>query len=55
MPDKEIRAPWSIRIEEALDVGSVDAALAVLAEMAQRYPHPALGEFAPYLVFTQKR
>jgi hypothetical protein len=49
VPDKEVRAPWSIQIEEALDVGAVDAAYAMLAEMAQRYPHPALGEFATYL------
>jgi hypothetical protein len=49
IPDKEERASWSVRIEEAVEAGAVEAARAVLAEMAVRYPHPALGEFATYL------
>jgi hypothetical protein len=49
IPDKAIRQPWSIRLEEALDVGSVEQALKVLNEMMQRHPHPALAEFAGYL------
>jgi hypothetical protein len=49
VPDKMTRAPWSVRLEEALDGGDVSAALRVLAQMQQQYPHPALGEFATYL------
>ncbi|MGI8688159.1 MAG: hypothetical protein ACR2M3_06225 [Thermomicrobiales bacterium] len=49
VPDKAERAPGSRRIDEALDAGAVGAALAVLAERAQPYPHPALREFATYL------
>lgn len=49
VPDKAERAPWSAQIEGALEVGAVDAACAMLAEMAQQYPHPALGKFATYL------
>lgn len=49
VPDKTARAPWSARLEEALDVGDVPHALQVLREMQQRAPHPALGEFATYL------
>lgn len=49
VPDKVERAPWSAQLEEALEAGAVDTACAVLARMAQQYPHPALGEFATYL------
>jgi hypothetical protein len=49
VPDKTERAPWSAQLEEALEVGAVDVACAVLAQMAQQYPHPALGKFATYL------
>lgn len=49
VPDKQRRRPWSVRLEDALDIGDVPTALTVLAEMQQRYPHRALGEFARYL------
>lgn len=49
IPDKAARAPWSMRLEDALDVGDVPHALRVLREMQQQYVHPALGEFATYL------
>lgn len=49
VPDKTARAPWSARLEDALDVGDIPEALRVLGEMQQRYAHPALGEFATYL------
>ena len=49
VPDKAERAPWSARLEEALDVGAVAVACSVLGEMAQQYPHPALDTFATYL------
>ncbi len=49
IPDKATRQPWSIQLEEALDIGAVDTALTVLAAMMQQHPHPALGEFAGYL------
>lgn len=48
IPDKATRQPWSIQLEEALDNGAVDRALAVLAAMAQQHPHPALAQFAGY-------
>lgn len=49
VPDKTERAPWSIQLEDALEVGAVAVACAVLAQMTQQYPHPALGTFATYL------
>ena len=49
VPDKIARAPWSRRLEDALDVGDVPEALRVLGEMQQQSAHPALGEFATYL------
>jgi hypothetical protein len=49
VPDKALRQPWSIRLEDALDSGDVPAALDVLTQMQQRYPHRALGEFAQFL------
>ncbi len=49
VPDKTMRQPWSVRLEDALDCGDVPTALTVLAQMQQRYPHPALTEFAGYL------
>ncbi len=49
VPDKAARTPWSVRLEDALDVGDVPHALRVLGEMQQQYAHPALGEFATYL------
>ena len=49
VPDKEARRPWSVQLEDALDVGEVPEALRIVAQMQQRYPHPALGEFATYL------
>lgn len=49
IPEKAMRAPWSVRLEAALDVGDVPEALRVLGEMQQQYPHPALTEFATYL------
>jgi hypothetical protein len=49
LPDKTLRAPWSARLEERLEVGDVPGALAVLAEVAAVAPHPALTEFAGYI------
>ena len=49
IPDKAIRQPWSMRLEEAFDSGAVASALMVLTEMMRQYPHPALGEFAGYV------
>jgi len=49
IPDKAIRQPWSVQLEEAFDSGAVTRALMVLAEMQRQYPHPALGEFAGYV------
>jgi hypothetical protein len=49
VPDKELRQPWSIRLEDALDVGDVPSALNIVGEMQHRHPHRALGEFAGYL------
>ena len=55
VPDTEERRPWSVRLEEALDVGDVPAAMQIIAAMQQRYPHPALGAFAAYLRNQQER
>lgn len=49
VPDKALRRPWSIRLEDALDCGDVATALTVLAAMQRHYPHRALAEFAGYL------
>jgi hypothetical protein len=49
IPDKALRQPWSVQLEEALDSGAVTSALTVLAAMMRQYPHPALGEFAGYV------
>ncbi len=49
LPDKAVRTPWSIRIEEQLEAGKVAAAVETLALLARQAPHPALGEFARLL------
>ena len=49
VPDKTLRQPWSICLEDALDGGDVPTALSLLAQMQRQYPHRALGEFAGYL------
>jgi Uncharacterised protein family (UPF0236) len=49
VPDKAERAPWSARVEAALDTGDVPTACAVLAELATAYPHERLAAFAAYL------
>jgi hypothetical protein len=49
LPDKTLRAPWSARVEERLEVGDVPGAVAVLAELAALAPHPALEAFVGYL------
>jgi hypothetical protein len=49
LPDKALRAPWSARVEERLEVGDVPGALVVLEEVAAVAPHPGLTEFAGYL------
>lgn len=49
IPEKATRQPWSVQLEEALDIGAVATTLAVLDAMQQEYPHPALGEFVGYL------
>jgi hypothetical protein len=46
IPDKAIRPPWSMRLEEAFDRGAVASALGVRTEVMQQYPHPALGSGA---------
>jgi Uncharacterised protein family (UPF0236) len=49
LPDKTLRAPWSVRLEERLEQGDVAGAVAVLDEVAALAPHPALTEFAGYV------
>ncbi len=49
LPDKAVRTPWSVRIEEQLEVGKVTEAVATLALLTDQVPHPALGEFARFL------
>jgi hypothetical protein len=49
VPDKEVRQPWSARLEDALDGGDVPSALNIVGEMQRQHPHRALGEFAGYL------
>jgi hypothetical protein len=46
IPDKAIRPPWSMRLEEAVDRSAVANALGVRTEVMQQYPHPALGSGA---------
>jgi hypothetical protein len=46
IPDKAIRPPWSMRLEEAFDRSAVANALGVRTEVMQQYPHPALGSGA---------
>jgi hypothetical protein len=55
VPDKEARRPWSVRLEEALDVGAVVEAVQIVRAMQQRYPHTALTQFATYLVNQRER
>jgi hypothetical protein len=49
VPDKAVRTPWSIQIEEQLEVGKVTEAVETLALLARQVPHPAVGEFARFL------
>lgn len=49
LPDKAVRTPWSIRIEEQLEAGKVNEAVETLALLARQVPHPAVGEFARFL------
>lgn len=49
LPDTAERAPWSVRVEDRLEVGDVAGAVAVLAELAVVVPHPALDAFAAYV------
>ncbi len=49
VPDKTLRQPWSIRLEDALTVGDVPTALRIVGEMQDSHPHRALGGFATYL------
>jgi len=48
VPDKTVRQPWSVRLEDALDCGDLPEALRLLAQM-QQHPHRALREFAQFL------
>jgi uncharacterized protein UPF0236 len=50
IPLKEERAPWSERVETALDRGDVPAATAAIREVQTFAPHQALEEFVGYLV-----
>lgn len=49
LPDKTARTPWTVRLEERLEVGDVPGARSVLAEVATIAPHPALAAFADYI------
>lgn len=49
LPDKEARAPWSERIEDALERGDVAAAIAAVREVQAVAPHDGLEEFIGYL------
>jgi hypothetical protein len=49
IPDKEERAPWSERIEDALEQGDVAEAIAVVREVQAFAPHDGLAEFVGYL------
>lgn len=49
VPDAQLRQPWSIALEDALEGGDVPTALDLLAQMQRQYPHRALAEFAQFL------
>jgi hypothetical protein len=49
IPDKEERAPWSARIEDALERGDVPKAIAAVREVQLFAPHDGLEEFVGYL------
>lgn len=49
IPLKEERAPWSERIEDALERGDVPTAITVLREVQQVAPHDAVETFVGYL------
>lgn len=49
IPDKAMRTPWSIRVEEQVEQGRLAEAIPTLTRMAPQYPHPAPGEFAGFL------
>ena len=49
LPDKEARAPWSVRIETCLEAGNVPAAIASVREVQALVPHQALEGFVGYL------
>jgi hypothetical protein len=49
MPDKDERAPWSARIEAALERGDVPNAIGVVREVQTFAPHDALADFIGYL------
>lgn len=55
LPDAALRAPWSAQLEAALEAGAVDDARAVLTQMAQQFPHPALPAFADFLDHQRER
>jgi hypothetical protein len=49
IPDKEARAPWSERVEDALDRGDVPAAVAAIRAVQEVAPHEGLEDFVGYL------
>ena len=49
LPDKEERAPWSERIEDALERGDVATAIAAVRAVQALAPHDGLEEFVGYL------
>jgi hypothetical protein len=49
MPEKEERAPWSARIEAALERGDVPDAIGVVQAVQGIAPHDALADFVGYL------
>jgi hypothetical protein len=49
LPDKEARAPWSERVEAALERGDVPGAIAAVRDVQAVAPHEALEEFVGYL------
>jgi hypothetical protein len=55
LPDKEQRAAWTQRIEERLGAGDVSGTLAVLAELTDQHPEPAVEEFAAFLAAQAPR
>lgn len=48
VPDKAVRQPWSVHLEDALDCDDLPEALRLLAQM-QQHPHRALRENAQFL------